>query len=101
MRKTVSSRLRGCGSPRRESGGWRRGGSLQAPAQVTESSHRLDRGGAPRGDGSLYQGNRSGNMSATAAARSTRTTAATRALAMNRSPDVIGSSLGSFVHDTF
>jgi hypothetical protein len=35
-------------------------------------------------------------MSATAAARSTRTTAATRALAMNCSPDVIG-WLGSFV----
>jgi hypothetical protein len=43
-----------------------------------------------------YQGNSSGNMSATAAARSTRTTAATRALAMNCSPDVIG-WLGSFV----
>ena len=37
----------------RKNGRWRRGGSPQAPTQVIKSSHRLDRGGAPRGDGSL------------------------------------------------
>jgi hypothetical protein len=63
-------------------------------AQVTKPSRKSDRGGGLRGDGSSYQGRRSGNASANAAKAVTRTTATTREMTTRRSPSVIP-SLGS------